>query len=142
MIKLGGLVAKNIKGRQSINEIGDVPKKALAYVKPIYAAAAKKAGFKVKRIYESSGQVNAEIEVWQVTKRQNSGWVLGDCFTKAQATKLAKALKENMIDYHKYHGSYAAKTEITKNHMYLNPYEASQIGGVDYDQGKLRELMG
>ena len=32
MIKLGGLVAKNIKGRQSINEIGDVPKKALAYV--------------------------------------------------------------------------------------------------------------
>ena len=47
-----------------------------------------------------------------------------------------------MIDYHKYHGSYAAKTEITKNHMYLNPYEASQIGGVDYDQGKLRELMG
>ncbi len=142
MIRLAGLVAKNMRGREKINEIGDVPKQALAYVKPIYEAAAKKEGFKVKRIYESSGQVNAEIEVWQVTKRQNSGWVLGNCFTKAKASKLAKALKENMIDYHKYHGSYVATTEVTKDHMYLNPYEASQIGGVKYDSKKLRELMG
>ena len=138
MIRLAGLV--NV-GKQKLNEIGDVPKKALAYVKPIYAAAAKKEGFKVKRIYESSGQVNAEIEVWQVTKRQNSGWVLGDCFTKAQATKLAKALKDNMIDYHTYQ-EYQATTEITKNHMYLSPHEAATIGGAKFDSKKLRELMG
>ena len=137
MIRLAGLV--NI-GKQKLNEIGDVPKKALAYVKPIYAAAAKKEGFKVKRIYESSGRVSAEIEVWQVTKRQNSGWVLGECFTKAKASKLAKALKENMVDYHKYQ-AYPATTEISKSHLYLSPNEAAEIGGAKFDDKKLRELM-
>ena len=137
MIRLAGLVNM---GKQKLNEIGDVPKAALAYVKPIYAAAAKKEGFKVTRIYESSGGVNCEIEVWQVTKRQNSGWVLGECFTKAQASKLAKALKENMIDYHKYQ-AYPAKTEISKSHLYLSPHEAAVIGGAKFDEKKLRELM-
>ena len=137
MIRLAGLVNT---GKQKLNEIGDVPKAALAYVKPIYAAAAKKEGFKITRIYESSGWPNAEIEVWQVTKRQNSGWVLGECFTKAQASKLAKALKENMIDYHSYQ-AYPAKTEISKQHLYLSPHEAAIIGGVKFDSDKLRELM-
>ena len=118
MIKLLGLVST---GKQKLNEIGDVPKAALAYIKPIYAAAAKKEGFKVTRIYESTGWPNAEIEVWQVTKRQNSGWVLGECFTKAKASKLAKALKENMIDYHKYQPS-PATTEVSKQHLYLSPH--------------------
>ena len=49
MIRLAGLVNT---GKQKLNEIGDVPKAALAYVKPIYAAAAKKEGFKITRIYE------------------------------------------------------------------------------------------
>ena len=137
MIRLAGLVNM---GKQKLNEIGDVPKSALAYIKPIYAAAAKKEGFKVTRIYESSGWPNAEIEVWQVTKRQNSGWVLGECFTKAKASKLAKALKENMIDYHKYQPS-PAITEISKSHLYLSPYEAAKIGGAKFDEKKLRELM-
>ena len=137
MIRLAGLVNT---GKQKLNEIGDVPSKALAYIKPIYAAAAKKEGFKVTRIYESSGWPNAEIQVWQVTKQQHSGWVLGTCFTKAQASKLAKALKENMIDYHSYQ-AYPAKTEISKQHLYLSPHEAAIIGGVKFDSDKLRELM-
>ena len=137
MIKLSGLVNQY---RQKLNEIGDVPKAALSYVKPIYAAAAKKEGFKVTRIYESSGWVNAQIEVWQVTKRQNSGWVLGECFTKVKASKLAKALKENMIDYHKYQSN-PAITEISKSHLYLDPHEAARIGGAKFDEKKLRELM-
>ena len=137
MIRLAGLVNT---GKRKLNEIGDVPKKALAYVKPIYAAAAKKEGFKVTRIYESSGGVNAEIEVWEVTKQTNSGWVLGECFTKAKASKLAKALKENMIDYHKYQPS-PATTEVSKQHLYLSPHEAATIGGVKFDEKKLRESM-
>ena len=138
MIRLSGLVST---GKQKINEVGDVPKKALAYVKPIYEAAAKKEGFKITKIYESSGWVNAEVAVWQVTKKQNSGWVLGQCFTKAKAAKLAKALKDNMVDYHKYQ-EYPATTEITSDHLYLSPYEAAEIGGVKFDDEKLRELMG
>lgn len=137
MIRLAGLVNT---GKRKINEVGDVPQKALAYVKPIYAAAAKSAGFKVTKIYESGNWVNAEIEVWQVTKRQNSGWVLGECFTKAKASKLAKALKENMIDYHKYQPS-PATTEVSKQHLYLSPHEAASIAGVKFDDKKLRELM-
>jgi len=138
MIKLAGLVNTS---KQKLNEIGDIPSTALTYVKPIYAAAAKKEGFKVTKIYESSGWPNAEIEVWQVTKRQNSGWVLGECFTKAKASKLAKALKDNMIDYHKYQ-AYPATTEVSKQHLYLSPHEAAAIGGVKFDEKKLRELMG
>ena len=137
MIKLLGLVST---GKQKLNEIGDMPKKALAYVKPIYAAAAKSAGFKVTKIYESGNWVNAEIEVWQVTKQQHSGWVLGVCFTKAKANKLAKALKDNMVDYHKFN-EYPATTTISKDHYYLSPYEASVIGGVKLDDDKLRDLM-
>jgi len=137
MIKLLGLVST---GKQKLNEIGDMPKKALAYVKPIYDAAAKKEGFKVTKIYESSGYPNAEIEVFQVTKQQNSGWVLGVCFTKAKANKLAKALKDNMVDYHKFN-EYPATTTISKDHYYLSPYEASVIGGVKLDSDKLRDLM-
>ena len=138
MIKLLGLVST---GKQKLNEIGDVPKAALAYIKPIYAAAAKKEGFKVTRIYESTGWPNAEIEVWQVTKQQNSGWVLGVCFTKAKATKLAKALKENLLDYDDFQES-PATTTISKDHYYLSPYEAAEIGGAKYDDKKLRDLMG
>jgi hypothetical protein len=138
MIKLLGLVST---GKQKLNEIGDVPKAALAYIKPIYAAAAKKEGFKVTRIYESTGWPNAEIEVWQVTKQQRSGWVLGTCFTKAQASKLAKALKENLLDYDKFQES-PATTTISKDHYYLSPYEAAEIGGAKYDDNKLRDLMG
>jgi hypothetical protein len=138
MIKLAGLVNTS---KQKLNEIGDMPKNALVYVKLIYDAAAKKEGFKVTKIYESSGWPNAEIEVWQVTKRQNSGWVLGECFTKAKASKLAKALKDNMIDYHKYQ-AYPAITEVSKQHLYLSPHEAAVIGGVKFDEKKLRELMG
>ena len=137
MIRLAGLVNT---GKRKINEIGDVPKKALAYVKPIYAAAAKSAGFKVTKIYESGNWVNAEIEVWQVTKQQHSGWVLGTCFTKAQASKLAKALKENLLDYDKFQES-PATTTISKDHYYLSPYEAAEIGGAKYDDNKLRDLM-
>ena len=137
MIRLAGLVNT---GKQRLTEIGDVSKKALAYVKPIYDAAGKKEGFKVTKIYESSGWVNAEIEVWQVTKQQNSGWVLGVCFTKAKANKLAKALKDNMVDYHKFN-EYPATTTISKDHYYLSPYEASVIGGVKLDDDKLRDLM-
>ena len=137
MIKLLGLVST---GKQKLNEIGDVPKAALAYVKPIYAAAAKKAGFKVTKIYESSGWVNCEIEVWQVTKQQHSGWVLGVCFTKAKASKLAKALRENLLDYDKFQES-PATTTISKDHYYLSPHEAAKIGGAKYDENKLRELM-
>ena len=137
MIRLAGLVNT---GKRKINEIGDVPKKALAYVKPIYAAAAKSAGFKVTKIYESGNWVNAEIEVWQVTKQQHSGWVLGVCFTKAKATKLGKALKETLIDYDDFQES-PATTTISKDHYYLSPYEASVIGGVKLDSDKLRDLM-
>ena len=137
MIRLAGLVNT---GKQKLNEIGDVPKKALAYVKPIYAAAAKSAGFKVTKIYESGNWVNAEIEVWQVTKQQHSGWVLGVCFTKAKATKLGKALKETLIDYDDYQES-PATTKISKDHYYLSPYEAAEIGGAKYDDNKLRDLM-
>jgi hypothetical protein len=137
MIRLAGLVNT---GKRKINEIGDVPKKALAYVKPIYAAAAKSAGFKVTKIYESGNWVNAEIEVWQVTKQQHSGWVLGVCFTKAKATKLGKALKETLIDYDDYQES-PATTKISKDHYYLSPYEAAEIGGAKYDDNKLRDLM-
>ena len=137
MIRLAGLVNT---GKRKLNEIGDVPKKALAYVKPIYAAAAKSAGFKVTKIYESGNWVNAEIEVWQVTKQQHSGWVLGVCFTKAKATKLAKALKETLIDYHPFNET-AATTKISKDHYYLSPSEAAKLGGVKFDSKKLRELM-
>ena len=137
MIKLAGLVSSS---KQKLNEIGDVPKKALAYVKPIYAAAAKSAGFKVTKIYESSNWVNAQIEVWQVTKQQHSGWVLGVCFTKAKATKLAKALKETLLDYDDFQES-PATTKISKDHYYLSPHEAAEIGGAKYDDKKLRELM-
>ena len=137
MIRLAGLVNM---GKRKLNEIGDVPKKALAYVKPIYAAAAKSAGFKVTKIYESGNWVNAEIEVWQVTKQQHSGWVLGTCFTKAQASKLAKALKENLLDYDKFQES-PATTTISKDHYYLSPHEAAKIGGAKYDDNKLRDLM-
>ena len=137
MIRLAGLVNM---GKQKLNEIGDVPKKALAYVKPIYAAAAKKAGFKVNKIYESGGWVNCEIAVWQVTKQQHSGWVLGVCFTKAKATKLAKALKENLLDYDDFQES-PATTTISKDHYYLSPYEAAEIGGAKFDDDKLRDLM-
>ena len=138
MIRLAGLVNT---GKRKLNEIGDLPKKALAYVKPIYEAAAKKEGFKVTKIYESSGWPNAEIEVWQVTKQTNSGWVLGECFTKAKATKLAKALKDNMVDYHSFNEN-PATTTISKDHYYLSPSEAAAIGGVKLDEKKLRELMG
>ena len=138
MIRLAGLVNT---GKQKLNEIGDVPKAALAYVKPIYAAAAKKEGFKVKRIYETSGWVNAEIEVWQVMKQQNRGWVLGTTFTKAKANQLAKALKATLISYHKYNGPMAAKTVISADHYYLGPGEAANIGGAKFDSDKLRELM-
>ena len=138
MIKLAGLVNTS---KQKLNEIGDMPKKALVYVKSIYDAAAKKEGFKVTKIYESSGWPNAEIEVWQVTKQTNSGWVLGECFTKAKATKLAKALKENLLDYDDFQES-PATTTISKDHHYLSPYEAAEIGGAKYDDKKLRELMG
>ena len=137
MIKLAGLVSSS---KQKLNEIGDVPKKALAYVKPIYAAAAKSAGFKVIKIYASDNWVNAQIEVWQVTKQQHSGWVLGVCFTKAKATKLAKALKETLLDYDDFQES-PATTKISKDHYYLSPHEAAEIGGAKYDDKKLRELM-
>ena len=137
MIRLAGLINS---GKQKLNEIGDVTKAALAYVKQIYESAAKKEGFKVTKIYDSSGWPNAQIEVWQVTKQQHSGWVLGECFTKAKATKLAKALKENMIDYHKYQPS-PATTEVSKQHLYLSPHEAASIAGVKFDDKKLRELM-
>ncbi len=137
MIRLAGLVPMS---KQKLNEIGDVPSKALAYIKPIYAAAAKKEGFKVTRIYESSGWPNAEIQVWQVTKQQHSGWVLGTCFTKAQASNLAKALKETLIDYHPFNDT-AATTKISKDHYYLSPSEAAKLGGVKFDSKKLRELM-
>ena len=138
MIKLAGLVNTS---KQKLNEIGDMPKKALAYVKSIYDAAAKKEGFKVTKIYESSGWPNAEIEVWQVTKQTNSGWVLGECFTKAKATKLAKALKENLLDYDDFQES-PATTTISKDHYYLSPSEAAAIGGAKFDEKKMRELMG
>ena len=137
MIKLLGLVST---GKQKLNEIGDVPKAALAYIKPIYAAAAKKEGFKVTRIYESTGWPNAEIEVWQVTKQQHSGWVLGVCFTQAKAKKLAKALKETLIDYHPFNET-AATTKISKDHYYLSPSEAAKLGWVKFDSKKLRVLM-
>ena len=137
MIKLAGLVNTS---KQKLNEIGDMPKKALAYVKPIYDAAAKKEGFKVTKIYETSGWPNAEIEVWQVTKQQHSGWVLGTCFTKVQASKLAKALKETLIDYHPFNDT-AATTKISKDHYYLSPSEAAAIGGAKFDEKKLRKLM-
>ena len=138
MIKLAGLVNT---GKQKLNEVGDIPKKALAYVNPIYDAAAKKEGFKVTKIYETSGWPNAEIEVWQVTKQQHSGWVLGTCFTKVQASKLAKALKETLIDYHPFNDT-AATTKISKDHYYLSPSEAAAIGGAKFDEKKMRELMG
>ena len=138
MIKLAGLVNT---GKQKLNEVGDIPKKALAYVNPIYDTAAKKEGFKVTKIYETSGWPNAEIEVWQVTKQQHSGWVLGTCFTKVQASKLAKALKETLIDYHPFNDT-AATTKISKDHYYLSPSEAAAIGGAKFDEKKMRELMG
>ena len=137
MIRLSGLVNT---GKQKLNEVGDVPRNALIYVTAIYRAAAKKEGFKITKIYNSSGWPNAQIEVWQVTKQQHSGWVLGVCFTKAQAAKLAKALKENMIDYHGFNET-PATTKISKDHYYLSPHEAAKIGGAKYDEKKLRELM-
>ena len=46
------------------------------------------------------------------------------------------------MSYHKFNGSEAATTAISKDHYYLSPSEAAAIAGAKFDEKKLRELMG
>ena len=113
----------------------------MKFSKPIFAAAAKKAGFKVKKIFMSA-QPNAEIMVYKYGKDSGSMWnIWGTTFTKAAAMQIKKVVEQLDSDMTSGERSYRPKMKVGTDTEYMSLYDAAQIAGVKYDRSEYDRLF-
>ena len=81
-----------LQGKINENKLSAEQKK---FADPIFKAAAKKGGFKIKRYYMSR-QPQAEIEVYKYGKDSGSLWsIWGQTFTKKEADAIKKVVEKS-----------------------------------------------
>ncbi len=113
----------------------------MKFAKPIFAAAAKKAGFKIRKLYMSR-QPTADITVYKYGKDSGSLWsIWGTTFTKAAADQIAKVVAKLDSDMISGEKSYRPKMKVGKDNEYMSLYDASTIAGIKYDRDEYDKLF-
>ena len=111
------------------------------FAEPIFRAAAKKGGFKIKSIYMSRQPI-AEIHVFQYGKDSGSLFsVWGTTLTKAAADQIGKVVSKMDRDFVMGEPSYRPKFKVGKDTEYLYLWEAAQYAGVKYDRDEYDRLF-
>ena len=111
------------------------------FAEPIFKAAAKKGGFKIKSIYMSRQPI-AEIHVFQYGKDSGSLFsVWGNTLTQKAANEIGKAIVKNDRDFFMGEKSYRPKFKVSKDTEYLYIYEAAEFSGMKYDRKEYDRLF-
>ena len=113
----------------------------MKFAKPIFQAAAKKGGFKIKKIYMSF-RPQAEIIVYNYGKDTGNMYsVWGETLTQAEAQAIGKAIEKNDKDWKMGDSAYRPKFKFSKDTDYLDLYEAAEYAGVRYDDDEYDRLF-
>ena len=113
----------------------------MKFAKPIFQAAAKKGGFKIKKIYMSF-RPQAEINVFSYGK--DSGSILsvwGQALTKKAAMDIKKIVEKSDTDMLMGEKSYRPKITVKPDTEYLDLHDAAVFAGVKYDDDEYDRLF-
>ena len=111
------------------------------FAEPIFKAAAKKGGFKIKSIYMSRQPI-AEIHVFQYGKDSGSLFsVWGTTLTQKAANEIGKAIVKNDSDFFMGEKAYRPKFKVSKDTEYLYLREAADFAGMKYDRDEYDRLF-
>jgi len=111
------------------------------FADPIFKAAAKKGGFKIKRYYMSR-QPQAEIEVFKYGKDSGSLWsIWGQTFTKKEADAIKKVVEKSDQNFISGESAYRPKIKIGKETDYMELWEAADFAGIKYDRDEYDRLF-
>ena len=118
-----------------------LPPEQKKFVTPIFQAAAKKGGFKIKKIYLSRQPI-AEIHVFQYGKDSGSLFsVWGNTLTQKAANEIGKAIVKNDSDFFMGEKAYRPKFKVSKDTEYLYLREAADFAGMKYDRDEYDRLF-
>ena len=113
----------------------------MKFAKPIFAAAAKKGGFKIKKMTMYS-QPSAEISVYKYGKDSGSMWTIwGTTFTKSEAMTIKKLIEKTDSDMISGEPSYRPKVKIGTDTEYMDLWVAAQYAGIKYDRKEYDRLF-
>jgi hypothetical protein len=111
------------------------------FAKPIFDAAAKKGGFKIKNLLMLS-QPNAEIVVYKYGKDSGSMWnIWGTTFTKSEAMQIKKIIEKTDSDMISGEPSYRPKVKVGTDTEYMELWVAAQFAGIKYDNKEYDRLF-
>ena len=113
----------------------------MKFAKPIFAAAAKKGGFKIKKMTMYS-QPSAEISVYKYGKDSGSMWsIWGTTFTKSEAMAIKKLIEKTDSDMISGEPSYRPKIKVGTDTEYMDLWVAAQFAGIKYDRDEYDRLF-
>ena len=113
----------------------------LKFAKPIFQAAAKKGGFKIKKMYMSM-RPQAEINVFSYGKDSgNMLSVWGQALTKKAAMDIKKIVEKSDSDMIIGEKSYRPKITVKPDTEYLDLHDAAEFAGVKYDDDEYDRLF-
>ena len=140
IIKEGIKAVLKEKKKAIIKEEKMTPKQR-KFAKPIFDAAAKKGGFKIKKIFMSRRPI-AEIHVFNYGKDSGSLFsVWGNTLTQKAADAIGKAVSANDKDFIMGEPSYRPKFKVSKDTEYLDLWEAAEFAGMTYDDDEYDALF-
>jgi len=128
------------ENKENITE-NKLSKEQMKFAKPIFAAAAKKGGFKIKKM-TMYRQPQAEIAVYKYGKDSGSLWsVWGTTFTKSEAMAIKKLIEKTDSDMISGEPSYRPKVKVGTDTEYMDLWVAAQFAGIKYDRDEYDRLF-
>ena len=128
------------ENKENITE-NKLSKEQMKFAKPIFAAAAKKGGFKIKKM-TMYRQPQAEIAVYKYGKDSGSLWsVWGTTFTKSEAMAIKKLIEKTDSDMISGEPSYRPKVKVGTDTEYMDLWVAAQFAGIKYDRKEYDRLF-
>jgi len=128
------------ENKENITE-NKLSKEQMKFAKPIFAAAAKKGGFKIKKM-TMYRQPQAEIAVYKYGKDSGSLWsVWGTTFTKSEEMAIKKLIEKTDSDMISGEPSYRPKVKVGTDTEYMDLWVAAQFAGIKYDRDEYDRLF-
>jgi len=133
------ILAENKKKPRLVEEKMTPEQKKFAM--PIFQAAAKKGGFKIKEIYMSR-QPQAVINVFKYGMDSGSLWsIWGSTLTKKAAMDIKKIVEKNDSAMVLGEKSYRPKIKVGNDTEFLSLYDAAVFAGIKYDHDEYDKLF-
>lgn len=127
------------EGKQSLTEGDKMTPEQMKFAKPIFQAAAKKGGFKVRKMYMSF-QPTAQIETYAFGKDGGSMTsIWGHALNKRSAMVLKKAWEQADMDIKL--SEYKPKFHVSKDDQYITLADAARFTGQKYDRSEYNRLF-